>query len=78
MVGGLIEEGNLLLVKPDEPVMDGSTVLVDSEIGRFVAKVRHEDGAIHLTPVSPDLQPTVIRGQSSTRLYKIDFVSKAC
>ncbi|HEX7765710.1 MAG TPA: S24 family peptidase [Nitrospira sp.] len=82
MVGGLIEEGNLLLVEPDKPVTDGSTVLVDSAIGRFVAKVRHVDGNIHLTPICPDLKPTVLRGQStsrlSTRLYRIEYVSKAC
>lgn len=78
MVGGIIEEGNLLLVEPDKPVTDGSTVLVDSEIGRFVAKVLYVDGNVHLTPICPDLKPTVIRGQSSTRLYRIKYVSKAC
>lgn len=78
MVGGRIEEGDLLLVDPNKPVTDGSTVLVDSEIDRFVAKVRYVDGNIHLTPICPDPKPTMIREQSGTRLYRIEYASKAC
>jgi repressor LexA len=71
MVGGRIEEGDLLLVSPNTPVESGDIVLAKSEEGVTVKKFFPKGEVIILQPLNPNYPPLIVRPNENFRVYKI-------
>lgn len=71
MVGGRIEEGDLLLVSPNTPVESGDVVLAKSEEGITVKKFYPKGNFVILQPLNPDYPPLMVQPDENFRVYKI-------
>lgn len=71
MVGGRIEEGDLLLVSPNTPVESGDIVLAKSEEGVTVKKLYSKGDFIILQPLNPNYPPIVVQPSENFKVYKI-------
>ncbi len=71
MVGGRIEEGDLLLVSPNTAVESGDIVLAKSDEGVTVKKLYNKGDFIILQPLNSNYPPIIVQPSENFKVYKI-------
>jgi SOS-response transcriptional repressor LexA len=71
MVGGRIQEGDLLLVSPNVRCNSGDIVLAKTEGGTLVKRYVKRGDNVVLEPLNPAYPPVVIDGTEELKMFKI-------
>ncbi|MBL7685300.1 MAG: hypothetical protein JNK65_04605, partial [Deltaproteobacteria bacterium] len=72
MIGGNINNGDLLLVEPNKEVFNGCKVLAkDPELGVTVKLFYKEKDKVRLQPMNPEYPPLFVKEKEDFRVYRI-------
>lgn len=77
MIGGKIEDGDLLLIEPSKRVDDGDIVLAKvADKGCTVKKFFRHDGHVELRPMNDQHKSLIVKNDPSLRVYRVTRIVK--
>lgn len=77
MIGGKIEDGDLLLVEPSKRVDDGDIVLAKvADKGCTIKKFFRHDGHVELRPMNEQHKSLIVKNDPSLRVYRVTRIVK--